>query len=127
MTQADQSPTETYRNKTWLRTEYAHKERTQEDVASELTISSSTVRRWLERRNIPKRNNSSILSDGRTNKLQNKHWLSDQYVTQQKSTCEISSELGVASTTVSHWLAEHDIETRGNDPLKYIRKLNQNE
>jgi hypothetical protein len=43
---------------------------------------------------------------------QNKEWLYDQYITQGKTTYEISQELSCGASTVQHWLRRHEIPIR---------------
>ena len=45
-------------------------------------------------------------------KCQDKEWLYEQYVTNNKSTYQIAQEIGCGASTVQHWLKKHNIHLK---------------
>lgn len=92
----------------WLREQYTENERSQQDIASELGVSPTTVRKWLETHDISIRYRA-----GNTEPLKDEQWMRNQYVHQQKTQQEIATDVGVGSSTVARWLNTHGISTEG--------------
>ena len=94
----------------WLENQYVRRQKSIYDIAEELNCSPTTVNRWLEKNEIPRRDNARPASE----ELTDEGWLREKYKEKMLSTREIAAELGTDRSTVSRWLSRHGIETRGN-------------
>lgn len=104
--------TEKLKDENWLRRQYVAHERTQADIAEELNVSGYTVSKYIHTHGIDTRDPSEIHSTGTVAPLKDEQWIYEQYVTQERTTTEIATSLGVSHTTVSNYLHDHGIETR---------------
>lgn len=95
------------RDREWLNREYRDKGRSSGDIADELNVSSQTVLRWLERKNIKKRDGGG---PAKHPLLEDSSWLYTQYHEKERKVGDIAEELGVSSPTISRRLSEHGIE-----------------
>jgi transposase-like protein len=100
--------TESLRDEEWLREQYCDQQKSQYEIADDLGVYRPTVDRWMDRHEIETRSQS----DERTEQLRDEDWLRVQYVEKQRTTREISAEVGVVGETVRYWLDKHGIETR---------------
>lgn len=111
----------------WLRDQYVNQERSMDNIADDLELSTGAVRSWLERHEIDRRSAHDTLTDGDLEPLRNGDWLQEQYIEEERSTYEIANELDVDRGTVSNWLDRHSIDTRGNtegfgsDPVEELQ------
>jgi len=53
---------------------------------------------------------------------QDRDWLYQQYVAEEKSTCKISKEIHVAKATIWKWLNRHNIQTRSRSEAFHIAR-----
>lgn len=83
-----------YRDEDYLREQYVDRRRSISEIADDSGVSSSTISRWLDRRDIE-----------REPRYQQREWLSEQYVEERKSQQQIAEECSVAVTTICHWLS----------------------
>jgi len=107
-----------YRDKAWLREQYAEKQRNTVEIAEECDCAPSTVGRWLKKFDIGVRSSNPVPDE----RLTEPAWLREQYVNQQHTTTMIAEECGCDPTTVNSWLNEHSIETRqqGGSPENQV-------
>jgi predicted DNA-binding protein YlxM (UPF0122 family) len=111
----------------WLRDQYVNQERSMDDIADDLELSTGAVRSWLEKHEIDRRSAHDTLTDGDLEPLRNGDWIQQQYIKEERSTYEIANELDVDRGTVSNWLDRHSIDTRGNtegfgsDPVEELQ------
>lgn len=111
--QPDAVDPERYKNPDWLREQYTENRRTTVDIAEELSVSTSTIQRWLETHGIEIRSSSeSRLPEHAVDLLQDKEWLREHYVQKRRSMGDIADDLSVSTNAVSGWLKEHGIEIR---------------
>jgi transposase len=96
----------------WLREQYKNQRKSTVDIADELDVCSSTVRKWMHKHGIETRSRLGSLSDGDNQKLRDEEWLREQYKNQRKSTVDIADELEVDSNSVRRWIDKHGIEAR---------------
>jgi len=90
------------------------------DLANELGVSASTVRRALVRHHIPRLPRNRNRRPPSAAPLDNPEWLTEQYRT--KTGVEIAAELGVSSRAVYVAMKRHGIERRSEPgPLKLRR------
>lgn len=101
-----------WRDESTLRELYIEQGLSMADTGDKLGVSGSTIKRWLNRHNIPTRTVAEGNSDGDVMKLRDKEWLRNQYIEREKSTYDIADELNVSDVIVSKWLRKNDIETR---------------
>jgi len=120
-----------WRDKSLMRELYVEEELSSTAVAEELGCASSTVIKWLEKHGIERRDASETMlgmkfgdygvTDEQKEKLNDKKWLVENYVSKGRSTCEIAEELDCSRQPVQNALEYFDIETRdpnweGYDP-----------
>lgn len=105
---------EPYHDPEWLHMQYHAMGRTQEEMAESCGVNCGTIRRWMNRHEIPIRDNAKAasLSQGGDTRLWDADWLRSQYVSQEKTTREIAEYLDVHRVTVSRALERCGIEAR---------------
>lgn len=104
--------TETLKNESWLRHHYLTQEKTAEEIAQPLNVTTGTVLNWLRRHDIEARGRGEAedrLRSGLRN-LRNKQWL-QQKIEENQPITDIGDECGVTSAAVHYWLDKHGIET----------------
>ena len=55
------------------------------------------------------------------NKLWDKQWLEEQYLSKQRSMQDIASEMGVSEPAVRHWIKKHQIPSRNISEARAIK------
>lgn len=96
---------------------YHGKNMTLREVASECSVSTSTILHHMKRQGIERRG-SNEHSDGghdiseRAGELEDADWLKKKYHDEGMSQSEIGDLLGVAQSTVGLYLQQHDINAR---------------
>lgn len=90
----------------WLYNQYVTLNKKVREIADELGTSTDTVCADLTRLNIPKRKPVAVhpLNPKAINKLNNKEWLIDQYITQDKLITKIAHETGTQTAVVTNYL-----------------------
>jgi len=91
-------PDRSYRELSYLRERYVEQQWSASDIADECGVSSSTIRRWLDRLDVE-----------RSPRYQDESWLREQYLHKCSDQAEIAEICGVAETTICYWLARHGI------------------
>lgn len=87
-----------YRGAEFLREQYVEQRRSQQEIAEECGVGSTTIHRWLERHGIE-----------REPRYKDREWLHEQYVERRRDQSDIAEECDVAKTTICHWLSRHGI------------------
>jgi len=87
-----------YRDAEFLREQYVKQRKSAAEIAEMCDVSSSTIRRWLDRQDID-----------REPRYKDRDWLFEQYVEKRRDQQAIASDCGVAPSTVCHWLSRHGI------------------
>ena len=103
------------RDADWLYEQYVEEEKSQYEIADELSISAPSVRNWMDRHGIEPRPEFERNSKGNIRPLRDEEWLREQYTEQGRSTIEIAGELGVTVHPVRDYLDEYGIEIRSNE------------
>lgn len=111
-------------NKEWLINEYVAKNRSTRSIASELGCGKKSVSTALKRFGIKPGSTATKIDrvkiserefcrqapQAAHNKINNKKWLIDNYITQNKSAPEIAEELGLSKRTVISWIRKFGIK-----------------
>jgi transposase-like protein len=100
------------RNAEWLREQYCGEGRSSPDIADELDVAPTTVRRWMEQHEIGRRDMSEAKAEGDVVPLKDPEWLHQRYVEQEQSAHDIADELGVSANVVRDWADKHGIQIR---------------
>ena len=103
---------ESLKNEQWLREQYCKCEKTVSQIANELSLSPTPVRRWMKEHGIERRSPAESQTDGDLKLLKNEEWLREQYCERERTTREIADETGVSQRTVTNWMDKHGIERR---------------
>lgn len=90
-----------------LKTLYLENDWTIEEIANELGGYKRTIRTWLNRHDIKKSD-----ADDEDNKYRNETVMRRMYIDKEMSVTEISNKLDCHHSTISKWLARHNIQTR---------------
>ena len=107
-------------NKDWLYEQRISLKKSKELIAEELGCSITPVNKWLGIHNIPdvkynESNSNSLIY------LRDSSWLYTEHVINHRSCENIAEELNVSKSTVSVYLAKHNIQT--NESNTYDRKI----
>jgi len=110
-----------YTDKEWLQEQYIEKERSLSDIANELDINRDTPRYWMEKYGIERRDHAEMGAKANRDKytpdkLQNKEWLQEKYVAENKTLKEIADIVDRWPNAVWRALRRFDIERRGSGP-----------
>lgn len=115
-----------YKNRQWLYQKYTVEKLTTVVLAKELGCTPTAVSWWLKKFAIPTRssNESRILTLEKKNPksmlLRNKKWLYQNYIEEQKSTCQIANELTCPASTIFNWLEKHNIPRRSSSEAAFL-------
>jgi len=94
-----------------LKTLYVDERMTPRDIGKQLGVSTATVRRWIYKCSIPRREISEArLPPGVTRPSKEK--LYRWYVIDHKNTTQIANSLKIGYTTVINWLKNYNIQRR---------------
>jgi len=96
-----------YRDADWLQEKYHGEGMTSYEMAELASCSSKTVRNWMERHNIERRESGKPAADKR---LQDKSWFRQKYIDEGLSTTEIADLCDCARPTVQDWKRKHGVE-----------------
>jgi transposase-like protein len=97
----------------WLREQYIERRKELVEMADEIGVSRTPIKKSLEQYEIELRSEPEIkLSKEALEKLEDENWLREEYVENRRSTTDIASEIGVFHGTVGSWLERHGIEIR---------------
>lgn len=86
------------------------------EISNEFNISCASIWAYIKKHNISYQKNKKAMI-----LLENKTWLYDQYVTQNKSLLQLSKELYTATKTIKKFLVIHNIPKK----KRYTEKLSQ--
>lgn len=103
-----------YKDPDWLREKYHSEGMSLTEMADICDTDPTVINRWMERCGVERRSISESRSDGDVVNLHDREWLEKQYQTLERTTTDISEDLGVTSWTVSKWLERHGIEARNS-------------
>lgn len=104
-----------YRNKDWLYDQYWNKKKSSFEIAKERNVSSSVVRKWMKKFNIPRRSASEAsLNYYKNDKptYKSKKWLFEQYINKEKSIRKISEEIKISRGVIKKRLESFGIKIR---------------
>ena len=104
-----------YRDKTWLKKMYVDEKKTLADIADICGVSGSTISKWRDKHDLPKRSRSESLRRAhgtQGGKYNDKQWLQQEYIEKERSAIDISEECGVHFDTIYKRLKEHNIPRR---------------
>lgn len=97
-----------------LKQMYVKERKSSSEIAEIIGVSSTTVVRWLKKKNIPIRTMSEavFVRHGKNIKKPSKEQLEKWYIEEMKTTIEIGDLVGVTFTTVREWLSKYKIQKR---------------
>lgn len=107
-----------YRNEQYLRKQYLEDGKTPPEIARECGVSKTTIYKYMDKFGIERGPPEDIKS-----KYQSEDWIREQYLDLEKSTGEISEELGISRDTLIYWMDKYDIERR--DAAEMTAKRNK--
>ena len=100
---------EPWHDKATLRRLYEDEEMTTYEIADEMGVCSSTVRYWMDKHGIERRNTASHYD---SEPWRDKATLRRLYEDEGMSTWEIADKMDVAPTTIQYWMDKHGIDRR---------------
>ncbi len=99
-----------------LEEEYLRQRKTTYQIAKEVGVKPCTIREWMRKFSIPRRNRFESLYGNITKPT--KEQLEQLYIHEKKNTREIGEEFGVSNTLVGKWLKEYGFELRWGSKAK---------
>jgi hypothetical protein len=112
-----------YKDYDWLYNQYIILQLSSVTIAKDMNVSSDTIYNWLKKYNIIRRNRSEagktsemkiVKSSPRGHIYQNKEWLIERYIVEQKSVSEISLEAETCFATIEKWIHYYNIPYRNH-------------
>lgn len=103
---------ELYTDASWLQQRYLDEERSLVEVGELAGVSTTTIKRWMNKHDIETRSTAEAMSEGNLAPLRDSDWLEKQYHERGRTAVEIGSKLGLSETPVLRWLERHEIERR---------------
>jgi transposase len=110
-------PDHIVRNEGWLISKYKFERLSIEEIADEADVNHKTVRRWMEKFGIERRDpgewempNWSRIDE--SNPIRDEEWFRKKHHEEMLSTYEIADEAGVSRTSVYNYADKHGIELR---------------
>lgn len=91
-----------YHNREWLYKEYITNNRKKSEIARDCNVSETTIKSWLNRMRIIKRNKDELYMD--------KDWLYQQHVELKKPICDISKEFNISYHKLWYWVQKLNIK-----------------
>lgn len=105
-----------YRNEEVLHRLYHEEKMTMAEIADELDTTTPTLRRWMDKHEIQRRDPSDRVMNPKHSKEENQYSdeekLRELYIEQEMSIEEISDELDCGATTVRSWMKKFGITFR---------------
>lgn len=95
----------------WLREQYQENRLSLSEVADKTDVGQPTIRRWMDKFDIPTRTRSEANSPEAA-KYQDEKWLREKYVEERLTTYEIAELCDCTAAVVQKWLRKHGIEAR---------------
>ncbi len=101
-------------DKDWLYNEYIIDNKTTTEISNTIGCSDTFVVKYLNKYNINIRNGGehNIINLDLFNKLNDKEWLYNEYVLNNKTTYEIAIELKCSAVSISNYLKIHNIPSK---------------
>lgn len=99
-----------HRDEQWLRKQYVEKEKRMSEISEEFGLGINTIRRWLDRFDIPRREHPNEKYENK--RYRDKEWLKQQHIHERRTMADIAEECGVTYATISRWLDRHGIEKK---------------
>lgn len=96
-----------FHNRTWLEKEYSGNKLSIREIAKICKVGPTTIGRWLERFNIPRRHSSDIVAN-----YKEKEWLEEQYWENGLSTPDMAEMCGTTQSVIYSWMVRLDIPIR---------------
>ena len=108
----------------WMYDQYIIMKKNTVQIGKELICDTHTINNYLKKHNISIRNRVEAqgISKELLDKLNDKTWLYDQYITLNKSAAQLSEELECSCTTIYNYLKKYDIIIRTNSEANGISK-----
>lgn len=110
---AQSSCSNKHRDKNWLKNMYINEENSLKEVAETCGCSGETVRTWLNKHNIERRDSSERVNTNCDRKHKNKNWLEETYK-ETNSLYKTADVCGCTASTINKWMKKFNIERTGN-------------
>lgn len=111
---------EKYQSEEWLQKQYHKKSRSIHDIADSLDVNHETIRYWMDKHEIERRNRKSAAFESARSrvpeKLKDEEWLREKYHGDNMTQEEIGELVGRASFAVHRELVRQGIETHSEGP-----------
>lgn len=108
-----------YRNEEWLRQQYIENDKSTYDIAEECACCKTTIRNWLKKYDIQRRESGSVAERRVPDKrLTDVNWLRRRYVEEKASANDIAEQCDCVRQTVLRWLRRHGIDVRGRGDVE---------
>jgi len=101
-----------HRDKGWLEKHYVKEEKSMYEISKEFDKGINTIRRWLDRFDIPRRAHPNKKYESK--KYRDRDWLKEEHIENNRTMTDIASECGVSYHTISNWLDRFGIEKQDN-------------
>jgi len=103
-----------YRNEDWLYQEYWNEGLSLGEIAKSCKISKSTIRYWMDKFKLKRRNQSESQLERNRRKpiLYNKKWLYQRYIVERLSSPKIAKLCNCNHLTILNWLRKFKIKIR---------------
>jgi len=110
-----------YKDAEWLEEQYHENELSQAEIGDKCGVSGATVRYWMEKHDIERRDQMRAQAVAREQtehlepddtRYRDAGWLEQQYHEYGLSQREIANKCGVCQDTVHKWMDKHNVESR---------------
>lgn len=112
-----------HRNKNWLNKVYTKQENNLKEVAQKCGCNHETIRSWLKRKNIDRRDSSKKVNNKCKGKHKDKIWLEKMSNT-GKNLKSISEKCGCSASTICKWMNKFDIHNDASLPNCSLKHKN---
>jgi len=116
---------ELYKDMNWLTEQYQHNNLSIRKIAKLINAASTTVLRWMDEYNIPRRD-LKILNSRRTENViyRDRNWLVEQYWGFDLSLEEMGKIGNCCGPCIKYWMGKYNIPIKPK--FHHLKKLNQN-
>jgi predicted transcriptional regulator len=120
---------EKYKNRNWLWKQYKALKRSSPQIAEDVGVDPTTIRKHLRKNDIsirPQSEAQKLSAHGSVRQWEDEEWLRKEYVAKGKGTPQIASENGVGIATIRRAILDSEVELRGpgrNDLCRTIPEL----
>jgi transposase-like protein len=108
-----------YKDPEWLRYQYWDRGQSMRDMSELADVSVRTIEVWMDKHGIETRRHGRP-TDGDTEPLKNKNWLTRRYWYDGMSARDIAGHLGVSYYAVLDWMDKGGIERRHCGAYSYV-------